>query len=450
MAKKRASASPWHTNRQQAMDTMFSEMSSAGSERLGCSVSVGDESLRDVVGLPLPALCLRYLYQSTVMPLSRITQIAGTEGCCKTSFLFEMMRWHIMYGGGAVFAENEGKDSADLRHAVYQWDRAYVNRTLVVPTSCVNEWQSVWTYYIGEIKKQQTAEGGPGRTYPMLVAVDAITSTATREEIEDIEKNGYAQRGYPLMAQSISRYMRTMPRQIQGFPISVAGTNHLKPSTDARGLPTHTIPGGMSVKFMETNEIIMKRAAVGADIDKADCSGLRLVLKMNKNSAGPSRKQITAEFLWWSAEDPNTGDWRQYAAWDWDTATIDMLLSFENANGKKTLYKNLCEVTGLRVVSKSTKMAYSDVLGIPKDDPQHFRIVAAALERRPDVLDKVYRLLGILRKNEFVHGVDYLQAQLSAAAEIEESAVNRSREQASVLLDTGDGDDAADTDEGEQ
>lgn len=237
------------------------------------------------------------------------------------------------------------------------------------------------------------------------------------------------------MAQLITRYMRTMPKRLQGFPFSVVGTNHLKPGTDQQGRPKNTIPGGMSVKFMETCEIIMKRAPGAYDIDRADCQGLRLLMKMQKNSAGPSRRQLQVDFLWWFAEHPETGEWVQYSAWDWDTATVELLFSFENVSGKKTLFNALRDVTGIRSASRSQRTAYSELLGIPKGDPQHYRVVAEALESRQDILEEVYKLLGVLKKNEFTHGVDYLRSRQAAEAEACQAAAGGETRQLLPLVD---------------
>ena len=94
MARRRANNTAWSGgNRDTALDGLFQSLRSEASRALGRSdISIGLESEALLVGLPLPALCLRYLFQSTVFPLSRIIQITGQEGSCKSAFQFEMMR----------------------------------------------------------------------------------------------------------------------------------------------------------------------------------------------------------------------------------------------------------------------------------------------------------------------------------------------------------------------
>ena len=170
---------------------------------------------------------------------------------------------------------------------------------------------------------------------------------------------------------------------------------------------------GKAVKFMETFEIEMKKA-LGADIDTLDFGGLRIKFVARKNSLGPSRKSITAELLWWYADD-GQGNFRQRTAWDWDTSTVELLLSFENAKGKKTIYNRLKEITG--ITGAPGRTAYSTILGIPKSDPQLYRIVGGALEQRADLLGQVYQVLGITQRRPFVPGMDYREMLTTAIGE---------------------------------
>jgi len=200
--------------------------------------------------------------------------------------------------------------------------------------------------------------------------------------------------------------MRTMPDRIRAYPFSVIGTNHLKPATDMRGLPTSNIPGGKAVKFMETFEVEMRKSG-SSDIDKLEYGGLRLKLIARKNSLGPSRKAITAELLWWYADDGG-GTFRQQTAWDWDTATVELLLSFDLAKGKKTIYNRLMEICDIRVVQKGARKAWSRTLGVGSaSEPVLYRDLGAALENRPDLLQQMYQVLGITPRRPFQPGVDY-------------------------------------------
>jgi RecA/RadA recombinase len=414
MAKRRARAANWTGERREdSLDTLFASMRTKAQQDLEQDISIGTESESMLVGLPLPALCLRYLFQSTTFPLSRITQITGEEGSCKTGLLVEMIRWHMVYGGGGCFCENELKDSPELRQSILQWNARWLNRLEVVPTHSLEAWQDALSTFVQIARDMQDADGGPGRTVPIAFAIDSLMATAPEAEIEAVKKEGHAMRGYALAANLIARYMRTMPDRIREYPFSIIGTNHLKPAVDLRGFPVSNIPGGKAVKFMETFEIEMKQSA-HKDIDLLEYGGLRVDITCRKNSLGPSRKKIQAEMLWWYSE--VDGVFRQQTAWDWDTATIEMLTAFENAKGKATLHKRLMEICDIRIISRGARKAWSRALGIPQDDPQEYRILGAALEGRPDLLTQIYQVLGITTRRPFQPGMDY-QDLLATARE---------------------------------
>ena len=170
MAKKKVD--PWSGDqRDNALNGMFDSMRTAAQQELGGAVSIGAEINANHVGLPLPALCLRYLFQSSTYPLSRIMQITGEEGSAKSAFLYEVFRWHMVYGGGAVLAENENNDSPILRHSLLQWNPQFLSRMLVKPTHSLEAWMNVFTTFIRSSKDAMDKKGGPGRTVPMCESI---------------------------------------------------------------------------------------------------------------------------------------------------------------------------------------------------------------------------------------------------------------------------------------
>lgn len=402
------------------VDAMFAAIRSEARRMSGCNSSVAAESEKDTVGLPLPALCWRYLLQSTTFPMPRITQITGQEGCAKTSLLYEILRWHLIYGGGGAFIENEGKDQPDLRNSFMEWRPEWIGRLDskgrivpgtgridVFPSKYLEQWQIIMTMYLTAAKTQQDLPGGPGRTIPIFVGLDSIMGTAPKGSIDKIMESGHATAGYAIAARLVTDYMRAVPMMIgadtetAGYPFSIVGTNHLKPGMTAQGLPTSNIPGGKSVKFHENYELEMTHDTQ-KDIDRQDYGGLRLKILARKNSFGVSRRHIRAELLWWWQEDG-----KQVSKWDWDTASIELLLRFENEKGKRTIYKELQSVCDINVVNKNERTAWSKALGVPKSDPVYFRELGARLEQRPELLKSIYSILRITERCPFQPGVDY-------------------------------------------
>ena len=412
MAKSRRRSAvperPWEgAQRDENVDGLFAGMHNQASVELNRTDLVFGGNER-VIGLPLPGLALRYLLQSTVMPLARIWQITGEEGSCKSAFLFEIMRWHHVYGGGSIFLDNENKDSPELRYGILQWNPAYLRRHERVPTYLLEEWQEALLRFVNIAKAQQAHKDGPGYTIPICFGLDSIMATPPREVYDKLMLAGHASRDHPLAARLISDYMKGMPMTMKNYPFSIVGTNHLKPGTDRQGRPTAQIPGGKSVKFYETFEIEMHRA-MAPDIDRAAEAGIRLRMVARKNAVGPSRRQIVVELLWRHEQTPDGGR-RQYRGWDWATAAVDLLLSFEKMSGKKTLYNQLMDVCPIRPVSRTTRRAKCEPLGFTKDEPGTYRQIGQALEQRTDLLEQLYLLLGINDHVLFQPGMDYRQA----------------------------------------
>lgn len=402
-------------NKNDAPVEMWGQWLKASSETMESQASLAIDEAHPIVVLPLPALCLRYLFAANGYPLSRITQICGYEGCAKSTFLYEMYRWHLLAGGGAAHIENENKDAADFRNSLLGYNPEYLSRVVETNTVDLEGWQNALTSLSASLRDlMQPPPAGFGKTMLTAIGVDSITATATRDEIAKIEKAGYAERGYALLANLITRYMRSMPRRIAEFPISIIGINHLKPAAGDQLFAPPGMPGGNSVKFMETMEIHMHKAAKGADIQRGDVGGLRVEFKAKKCAVGPSRRSIMAEVLWWW--DARDGEFRQRTAWDWYAASTELLLSLEPKLGK-TKSKAILDICGIRAATQ--RRAYSDLLGVPKDDPQPYHTIGLLLEQHPTVLRQVEEQLGILRYRCYEPGVDY---GITAAAARQDAA----------------------------
>ena len=61
-------------------------------------------------------------------------------------------------------------------------------------------------------------------------------------------------------------------------------------------------------------------------------------------------------------------------------------------------------------MSRTQKKAYSSELNIPKESPVGYRAIGAKLEQRPDLLDKLYPLLGIAIRPVWDQSVPFLVA----------------------------------------
>jgi RecA/RadA recombinase len=394
-------------------------------------------SVANDVGIPLPALALRYLFQITAIPLSRIVQLIGEEGSAKSAFLTEMARWVLLHDGLYFFAENENKDTRTLRSSLLSWEDKLIKRVVDQPTKYMEAWQMFLTRSIESAKHLQMLKTGPGRTIPILFGVDSLTGTASKATIDKVIAQGFASKSYADVAYLVAQWMRCTPELIGNFPFLFVATNHAKPAKDDMGNPIYNVPGGKGTKFMETFEFLLKRVG---DLKKANTKGIRIRFKNMKNSLGPGRKTIEANMLWQII--PHGEGFRQMTAWDWHTASIEMLQTFETEAKTRDAIK---DVTGIRVTSVSKKLCYSDLLGAgDKSNPISYFQMSQILETRPDVLAKLYPVLHITPCVPFAPGHDYWIQQRDASKAA--ATVVATRYAQSALLPQLSGDEL--TDEG--
>lgn len=411
MAKKKRTISEasMEENASAMLQGMTEGTKAAGIEE----VSVG-EILGTDVGIPMPALAPRYLFQRTCLPLSRTVMFSGEEGSGKSALLYEMMRWFLTHGGVVIFDENELKDAALMRGAVLQWNKKHLGRIQKYESTCIEEWQSFFTANLTSAKKLQTAKGGIGKTVPILFCLDSLMSTDTRAVIKDVEDVGHTSQKFAYAAGLITKWSRTLPRAMKDFPFMFMATNHLKPGTDSMGRPKNTTPGGKSMKFCESAELEMVKFG---DLNTEHEQGLQVKLTARKNSLGASRKTIMVNLLWHT-----TPDGSQYSAWDWHHASIALILSFEEVRWRRN---ELYEACGIRVADQKKKTAYSDILGVSKDNAVPFRQLSGILETRQDILNKLYAIMGILPCKAYEAGQDYAALKLEAKKLAEEAVANK-------------------------
>ena len=364
---------------------------------------VAGEARKLVVGIPLPSLSLMNLLQSSVLPLGRLYQITGEEGSSKSSFLAEMMRWILIYSGYSMVFETEGKDIAELREAIWEYNETWLNvRSLVDPCDSLDHWMKSLGKEIGEVTKYNEGYGGsPGIGWrnPYIFGVDAFTSAAADETIAKIDKDGSPGRSYPLEANLISTYGRTWPDKLRRTSIIVAGTNHLKPKRDDHGNEVSHSPGGKSLKFMESVEIQMKRLNRYKEASK---SGVWLWIETMKSSIGERLKSARVAMVWdWRYHD-DVADWRQHVYFDWHTATLDMLLQFEADKDSKKTWNAINDIVDIN--SATQGRYWSTRLGIPRDKPVRRHEFGKAVDYDRGVCRELFPILGITRRPVFRPG----------------------------------------------
>lgn len=404
-----------------AVEEMFGSLIDEVSKETGRSDIMGAEVVeRMIMGLPLPALSLAFLYQNTALPLGRVISFVAEEGSCKTPLLHEHMRWNLMAKGANVLIENENKGGPDLLNSILGYNRNWMARTAYDPSDSLEDWMESLTTWTKKINKMCTGhednpvddveeqkwrkEGkGTGWKTPFFLGIDSFMATGSRNTIEKIEREGAPRRSHPEEALLISLYFKTLASKLRDKPIIIAGTNHMKPSTNQQGLPVANIPGGKSIKFAETFRVELSK---GAKIDLTDKGGVKVYIRTAKNALGQTGRGIEVNFMWTRGivNDKEV----QLSWWDWNAATIDLLLKFKAKN--VSIWNHINEIVDIHPVSG--RRAWSKALGFDGSaEAVPYSKLGAALEARPDLVVQLYSPLRIKPRHVWIGGdVDYRDA----------------------------------------
>lgn len=362
-------------------DDPFSAIISEIETKFGVGVYTSSDADKLIVGVPVPAIAIRYLIANSVWPLQRIYQFSGLYASGKSSLLYEVMGWHIDHGGFAFLAEAETKDSPGLRLAILGKS---AERVAVTNCPTIEDWQALLTFTISKIKDHYP---DPKKCPPVCFGIDSIagrTTESVREKI--VEEDGHATRGHPQDALMISRYMRALPTLLGDYPFTIIGTNHLKKMQVGLATEEYTI-GGSSIKFHETIEI---KVEPGRKItnDRKEVVGFERSLTIVKNSLGPPYRTIKVPFRWEYVMDGD--ELKQKAYWDWDFASVSLLLSFADELEKEA---------GIDLRRRGNRFyVCSSALGIPENDSMSYWEFSRWLEENKDVLKKIHSVLKITER----------------------------------------------------
>lgn len=355
-------------------------------------------------GIALPSLCLRYLFCQDAFTMSRILTLAGAFRSCKTALAIEISRWIVKYGGFGHYFSVESKDPPSLRAAIFRNDLTEIDYLQPVFCESQEQWQGGVS---NDVEKFTGGKGAAGDVLGVGI-VDSVAAAKPQKEREKFltEKGGAGARGYASIALLNGDWVTHITSRIAQSPYICILIQHSS-ETPVEGMPgvtkvTHK--GGGEIGFAKTTALEMKRVK---DIKETGDGrgGMDIKLVCSKNSLGPTNRSIIVPARWGYIVDPKTGQREQHFIWDWHAATMALLISFQTAEGKKTLFKDICKVCDLHPCKAKT--VWSRSLGIPESSPVSYGEAGAILEHEhPELLPELYKLLGIERRSILEPGGD--------------------------------------------
>lgn len=426
------------------IDNMIKSLAHRARQQYGSSsVFLGSQSESLLIGIPMiggyeedasaypNCLPMEFLLSQSVFPLGLVTQLVGKTAVGKSALLAEISRWFFLANGMAVILESETKFNPQWYSSIL--GKRFFDSTTILRCQSLEDWQRKLTWAINTVKSDMTGtktSPGPGRVYPVLFGVDGLTSKSSEESQEKIfgslkqdglrgSGQGYAGRGFSTEALSLTKYFRSLPQEMDCWPFSFVGVNHVKYRKSEMGFDERHKPGGEHLNFQESFEIeVSKHGGARKIIECKDWEGFALVLSCEKNSFGPTGRKITTRIRWWHEQE---GDnlWRQVTVWDWDWATVHLLWSLLLPESRHSRLRSELKAADIHIDCPKTSdvenLAWSKTLGMTREDARPWSEVGAMIRKNPEVVSRIRTALKIVNR-PVMQKRDYL-AQIQSLSE---------------------------------
>jgi hypothetical protein len=412
-------------SRGKALDAFYRAHAARARQKTGhSSVFIGSEADALIVGIPMfggygpdaakypGCLGLEFLIAQDVFPLGLVWQIVAKYGVGKSGLLAEFARWFNLAGGGAEINENETKFNPHWYKSIM--GEEFFGRMMLNRCTSVEDWQRNLSFSVADMKEFMIGskeEPGPGRTFPALFGVDSIMGKLSEKSQEKIlgakgksgkrgkTGEGAADRGYPVEALVITRYMRTIPGELDNWPFGLVLVNHLRINKDDSGNESRNKAGGEQVNFQESFEIELQK--VGGHKKKIECAeweGYPIALSCEKNSFGPTHRRIMTRLVWHEVEQAD-GNWKQETFWDWDWTTVHLLNNILRGEFASPKLRASLKATGFHLECPCTSdienTAWSKNLDMKAKDVKSWREVGAMIRKDQNLMDLLRKALRI-------------------------------------------------------
>lgn len=403
-------------NRGKAVDAFFKAKADKARARFGHSgVLIGDSTESLVIGIPCPSLAFEYVIAQACFPLGLVLVLVAKHGVGKSALVAEFGRWFHEAGGGMELIENETKFNPHWYKSILT-PEVYDKMPLYRSTS-LEDCQRKLTYGVHSAKHLMEGtekDPGPGRTIPIMWAIDSIMGKQSEEVQEKIlgkrgedgkrgnKGEGAASRSHPVEALKNTTYYKTIASEFDEWPFSLVLVNHLKTKHDDMGHELRSKAGGAHIDFQESFELeLTKLGGHKKKIQCADFEGVPLMISCEKNSFGPTHRKIQTRLLWWYEDDHTSPDgYVQKTAWDWDWSTIHLLDSLmQGENAIPMFKKNLKEIGfHLEITSRgdADNGAWSKSVGMKKkEDAVRWSELGAMIRADTELTNKLRKALRI-------------------------------------------------------
>jgi len=374
-------------------------------------VNPGSVMERNVRGVPVRPLMLQRMLGTDVLVLSKIVEMAGPTGSCKSALLFHLMREFLEQGCLAVLVESENKFNPAFFSSILG---PYADSATVIDgCTTLEKYQSAILDVVKAYKTAHTARGKeladweksnkkdkgerPSPMPPLLLGLDSLT-VSSEESMKSIDTDGHASRQFPAEALFNSRFFATLPDKLEELPITFIYTNHRMqamqegggkfgggertPEARSKGGATPAFYAGLRLFFEEAGTVVKPRNNV---------SRQTLVNKVIKNSFHQKGTRSMLDMEWTNVVDEAAADSAQITEFRWDEALVKYLAPAKGPfDYDREAVKTFLAVTFHSLTNYSCK-------GEINMENATARELGEAIEARPDVCWRLAPYLGIKR-----------------------------------------------------
>lgn len=340
-----------------------------------------------IMCLPLPSLSARILFQNEGFILGKLVHIVGEEASFKSTFSVEIARWHILQNGFAATLHTESRPNNEIIAGVLGANNTDKHHMFVCDT--LEEWQALLLSITKEVKEKYS------ELTPLCITVDSVLGCNAAATNKDIEKVGYATTRFAVEARSVADYLRTYARLLYGTPFTVCLINHRKFRAGGyMGQVIKTSLGGNEIRYYASFQIelaISSQRQVLGPLTRFD-----ITATIEKNTYGQPNISLVIP-----VEIRNEPE-GIIVHFNWAAATARLLSKFDNIRTRPTdatikKIREICDVNERSGGSKGT-LYYSKTLDIPNTSAVTAQELNQILEDRLDILDELYKVLGIRKR----------------------------------------------------
>jgi hypothetical protein len=338
-------------------DGIMAAMMQSAEKKFGKKgIYIGADNETDMSGVELKPLALKWFMDSNVVVLGKILVVAGLRMSAKSAFSYYLADQFIGANGGAILVDTEGKVSPGLIKQISTHRDLLNTRYIYKSTTSIEEWCTAVNLFITNVEEaNKRIKKDPA---PIMLCVDSITGSASKDQHKDIIKSGSPKAGFDRSPILLTRQIKAMSDRLVGLPLTVVLNNHLKKDlSDQLGHAMRT-PGGDAPGYHGSYELwFTGRKPIG---NPSNPSGFVIKMVMKKNSLGACWRQLFVPFRW-AVLPAGDNKVRRIAWFDWDFALSNLIVRTITDEPKFAQEILAVEIQGKEYDVDSAKIRCSDM-----------------------------------------------------------------------------------------